>query len=164
MQEPTWREVFAYAIAGLERGEWPYVKFVAFGLLFLLLRILVSWAWARHEQRQQLSVIRYIFFRWVEGLGQPFWTLSTASQLDAIGRLRAALAGNVDMVIALLIGLRVQLETYTLDEQVLQAVDRLTAEWEDKTVHARRRRYRKLRGLARASGSLTVQGPQAGDI
>src|SRR5436309_713715 len=107
MQEPTWREVFAYAIAGLERGEWPYVKFVAFGLLFLLLRILVSWAWARHEQRQQLSVIRYIFFRWVEGLGQPFWTLSTASQLDAIGRLRAALAGNVDMVIALLIGLRV---------------------------------------------------------
>jgi hypothetical protein len=164
MQEPTWREVFAYAITGFERGEWPYVKFVVFGLLFLLLRILVSWAWATHEQHQQLSIVRSIFFRWVEGLGQPFWTLSTSSQLDAIGRLRAALAGNVDMVIALLIGLRVQLETYTLDEQALQALDRLTAEWEDKTVHARRRRYRKLRGLARASGSLTVQGPQAGDI
>ena len=163
MQEPTWREVFSYAISGLERGEWPYVKLVAFGLLFLLLRILVSWAWARHEQQQQLSVIRSIFFRWVEGLGQPFWTLSTSGQLDAIGRLRTALAGNVDMVIALLIGLRVQLETDTLDEQVLLAVDRLTAEWEDKTVHARRRRYRKLRELARASGSLTVQGPQAGD-
>jgi hypothetical protein len=164
MQEPIWKEVFSYAISGLERGEWPYVKFVAFGLLFVLLRILVSWAWARHAQQQQLSIIRSIFLRWVEGVGQPFWTLSTSSPLDAIGRLRSALAGNVDMVIALLIGLRVQLETWSLDEQVLLAVDSLTAEWEDKTVHARRRRYRKLRGLARASGGLAVQGPQAGDI
>jgi len=163
MQDPTWREVFAYAIAGLERGEWPYVQFVAFGLLFLLLRILVSWAWARHEQHQQISIVRSIFFRWVDSLGQPFWTLSTSSQLDAIGRLSASLTGNVDMVVALLIGLRVQLETYALDEQVLQAVDRLTVEWEDRTVHARRRRYRKLRGLAQASGSFTVQGP-VGDI
>ena len=98
------------------------------------------------------------------GLGQPFWTLSTSSQLTAIERLRTALAGNVDMVIALLIGLRLHLETCTLDEEVLLAVDRLTAEWVNKTVHARRRRYRKLRGLARASGGLTVQGPQASEI
>ncbi len=163
MGEPTWREVVAYAVSGLERGEWPYVTFGILGLLFALVRILVSWAWARHVQAQQLSIVRAIFDRWVDGLLQPFWTLSTASQLDAVARLRVALAGDVDMVIGLLLALRVHLEAYQLDEQVLQAVDALTSEWEAKTVHARRRRYRKLRARGKQTGNLPVGGSRAGN-
>jgi hypothetical protein len=80
-------------------------------------------------------------------------------QLEAIGRLRGALVGDVELVISLLIGPRVKLEALAPDDQVLQAVDRLTAEWEDRTVAARRRRHRKLRGLASAGSEFLERRP-----
>jgi hypothetical protein len=161
MQEPTWRDVLSYAVTAFQRGDWPAAKYVALALFIALARVFVSWAWARHQQRQRVSVLRHSFARWADGLGQPFWTLSTASQLEAIGRLRGALIGDVELVISLLIGLRVKLEALAPDQQVLQAVDRLTAEWEDRTVAARRRRYRKLRGLASARSEFLERRPEA---
>jgi len=161
MQEPTWRDVFDYIVAAWQRGDWPYATYVAAGLFIVLVRVLVSWGWARHQQHQRLSIVRCIFNRWVDSLGQPFWTLSTASQLDAIERLRTALVGDTAIVIGLLIALRVHLESLTLDERVLQAVDRLSKEWEDKTASARRRRYRRLRGLDPASIELLERRPES---
>ncbi|MDP9124516.1 MAG: hypothetical protein M3N82_07940 [Pseudomonadota bacterium] len=117
--------------------------------------------WAHHQRQQRLSIVRYRFVRWVDSLGQPFWTLSTASQLDAIERLRVALVGDTTMVIGLLVALRVQLKSLAPDEQVMQAVDRLAAEWESKTASARRRHYRKLRGLDPARTELLERRPEA---
>jgi len=157
MQEPTWRDVFAYIVTAWQRGDWPYANYVAIGLLIVLIRVLVSWGWTQ----QRLSVVRYSFVRWIDGLGQPFWILSTASQLGAIERLRATLVGDTTMVIELLVALRVQLESLAPDERVLHAVDRLAAEWEDKTASARRRRYRKLRGLDPARVEFLERRPEA---
>ena len=39
------------------------------------------------------------------------------------------------------------MEDMPIDDSVLQAMDRLAAEWQDKMTPARRRRYRQMRGL-----------------
>ncbi len=157
MQEPTWRDVVAYIASALRNGDWPFAKWVAIALVFVLVRFLASWAWARHRQQQQLDTVKFIFGQWVDGLAQPFWTLSTSSQLDSIQRLRGMLVGNRDVVLALLIGLRVQLEAVPVDDTVLEAFDRLAAEWQDNTANARRRRYRQVRELAAQRKALLRQ-------
>lgn len=149
MQEPRWQDVFAYILNAVRNGEWPIATWIAFALCIAVIRIAASWAWRRHRERQQLATIRFILARWADALGQPFWTQSTASQLDGVERLRGMFVGNREMVLALLIGLRVQLEVVPVNETVLEALDRVAAEWEDKLSSARRRRYRRLRELER---------------
>jgi hypothetical protein len=89
--------------------------------------------------------------------------LSTPNQLDAIECLRGALLGHPSAVIGLLVGLRVRLETVELDDSALQAVDRLAAEWEDKTAAARRRRWRRLRERAAQHTEAAQEIPREGD-
>ena len=137
VKEPTWHDVVAHIATVLRNGDWSFAMWAVISLVLALVSSLVSWGWSRHRQ-QQLDTVKFIFGQWVDGHAQPFWTLSTSSQLESIHRLRGMLVGNRDMVITQLVGLRVQLETAPVDEAVLVALDGLAAEWQDKMASARR--------------------------
>jgi hypothetical protein len=147
VQDPTWREVFDYMLTKLHNGDLGVPWWLLVGLAVALLRKIVSVLWRHHRQRQQASIVNAIVTRWMKSLGKPFWTLSTAVQLDSIERLRGTLVGSPAIVLEFVVAIRVAVESEYTDAGVLGAFDRLAAEWQDKLPSARRRRYRRSRAL-----------------
>lgn len=147
MQEPTWSDVFAYIIAGLLRGEWPVAQWVLLSIVVMTIRVVVSVIWRWHRERQQAALVTSVVLRWLDALERPFYLLSTQRQLDAVELLGQRLVGNRELVFAVLVRMRVQMEAIPVEERVLQAMDCLASEWQEKLSPARRRRYRRLRGL-----------------
>ena len=147
MPEPTWRDVLAYVVDRLYRGDWPIARWVLLFIVLTAIRTVVSIVWTRHRAHQQIATLTSIMSRWTAELGMPFHLLSAPRQLEAVGRLRQRLVGDRALVLALLVNLRVYMEDIPIDDSVLEAMDRLAAEWQDKMAPARRRRYRQSRGL-----------------
>ena len=145
MQDPTWRDVLDYIVAGLLRGDWPVAACAATTLAIGTLRLTVGWAWARHRRHQQLATFERIITRWMAGWSKPFAALSTVEQLATIEQLRATIVGSPTLVLQLLAAIRVMVETVEPDSHVLEALDRLAGEWQEKLPSARRRRYRRDR-------------------
>jgi hypothetical protein len=164
VQEPTWREFFDYVAATVRSGQWPLWMSVALVLLIIIVRLLASWIWEHHHQQQRLAIIRFIFVRWADGLEQPLWTLSLSGQLDAVARLRAALAVDAavddsEMVISFLIALRVRLESIQPDERVLRVFDVMAAEWEQRATRLRKRRNWQVREFAPSRAEVLERRP-----
>jgi hypothetical protein len=149
MQDPTWRDVFAYLLERIEHPHSPLFWLLLLTLAINIVSAAVGALWRRHVQHQRVAIVAAIVERWLRQLDRPLHSMPPEQQVAAFDRLGQHVLGHPPVVLQFLLTLRVVMESWQPDERVVAALDRLTQTWRDKLPSDRKRRERRTQALAR---------------